>query len=77
MLHCFHQGSYGQERNKGANKGGQKTDDQHVMDYLKIVEDKFPQVKNGGLRYFYLDACFEEDDEDEEQAFNKAMRNSI
>ena len=53
--------------------GGQKTDDQRAMEYLKIVEDKFPQVKKGGLRYLFLDACFDGEDEDEEQAFDKAM----
>jgi len=40
---------------------------------MKVVEDKFPQVKNKGLKHLFLDACFDDDDEEEEEAFNKAM----
>jgi len=53
--------------------GGGKTDDQRAKEYMKVVEDKFPQVKNKGLKHLFLDACFDDNDEEEEEAFNKAM----
>lgn len=54
-------------------KNTEKSDDDIAKDYLKVVQGKFP---NGvGLNYLFLDACFDEDDEEEEKAFQEAMEN--
>ena len=50
-----------------------KTDDERAKEYIKVVEDKFPEVKSKHLQYLFLDACFDEEDEDEEEAFKTAM----
>ena len=50
-----------------------KTDDERASSYIKVVEDKFPQVKGKQLKYLFLDACYDEEDEDEEEAFKTAM----
>merc|ERR1712180_328759 len=42
-------------------------------DYLKVVESKFR--KGGCLNYLFLDACYDEEDEEEEAAFKEAMEN--
>ena len=52
-------------------KNTSKSDGDIAKEYLKVVETKFP--KGGGLSYLFLDACFDEDDEDEENAFKEAM----
>ena len=39
--------------------------------YLKEVEKKFP--KGAGLQYLFLDACYDDEDEDEEEAFTVGM----
>ena len=41
--------------------------------YLRILEGKFP--KGQGMKYLLMDACYEEDDEDEKMAFEAAMEN--
>jgi len=48
-----------------------KSDDDIAKEYLKVVEGKFP--KGGGLQYMYLDACYDEEDEEEEASFKQAM----
>ena len=39
----------------------------------KVVGKRFPKVKNNGLQYLFLDAQFDEDDDDEVKAFEEAM----
>jgi len=50
-----------------------KSDDDIARDYLKVVESKF--LKGGSLNYLFLDACYDEEDEEEEAAFKEAMEN--
>merc|ERR1719468_56805 len=50
-----------------------KSDDTIAMDYVEVVGKRFPKVKNNGLQYLFLDAQFDEDDDDEVKAFEEAM----
>ena len=51
-----------------------KTDDERAQDYIKVVEQKFEKAREKHLKYLYLDAWYDEEDEDEVAAFNKAMQ---
>ena len=53
--------------------GDGKTDDQRAQEYMKVVGEKFPQAKNRTLQHLFLDACFDVETEEEEEAFNKVM----
>jgi len=50
-----------------------KSDDDIARDYLKVVESKFR--KGGCLNYLFLDACYDEEDEEEIAAFKETMDN--
>ena len=39
--------------------------------YVQEVEKKFPNGR--GLQYLFLDACFDDEDEDEDEAFQTSM----
>ena len=58
---------------KRLKSSGGKTDDQLANEYIKVVESKFPNTVGKGLNYLYLDACYDDEDEEEEAAFKKAM----
>ena len=55
------------------NSSDGKSDDERAKEYIKVVEDKFPEVKSKHLQYLFLDACFDEVNEDEKEAFTTAM----
>ena len=50
-----------------------QTDDQRAMAYMDVVKEKFPEVKNRPLNYLFLDACFDEEDPEEEAFFKEAL----
>jgi len=52
-------------------KTNKETDDDLAKQYMKSLEEKFKDGKN--LRYLFLDATFDEEDEDEHKAFTEAM----
>ena len=57
------------------NRRGERndeTDDDIARDYLKVVEERFPNA-TGGLKYLYLDACYYEDDASAVKYFETAM----
>ena len=49
-----------------------KSDDDLAVDFMKVVEEHFPNGK--GLQYLYLDACYDKNDDDENTAFLNALR---
>ena len=53
--------------------GGGKTDDERAADYMQVVASKFDSAKGREIKYMFLDACYDEDDEDETKAFNDSM----
>ncbi|XP_023349562.1 uncharacterized protein LOC111718251 [Eurytemora carolleeae] len=55
------------ERREKINK---KTDAQLAADFIKIAEEQFGDCS--GLRYLYMDAIYEKDDDDEKAAFDSA-----
>merc|ERR1719220_1808775 len=48
-----------------------KSDGDVASAYVKEVEKKFPN--GAGLQYLFLDACYDEEDENEEAAFKASM----
>ena len=48
-----------------------KSDDDVAQAYVKEVEKKFPNGR--GLQFLFLDACFDDEDEDEDAAFKTSM----
>ena len=59
-------------------KNAGKSDDDIASEYVKEVEKKFPNSRgtgNMGLRHLFLDACFDEEDEHEEEEFKSSMDN--
>ena len=56
---------------KKREKTSGKSDDDVASAYVKEVEKKFPN--GAGLQYLFLDACYDEEDEDEEAAFKASM----
>ena len=48
-----------------------KSDDDVAHAYVKEVEKKFPNGR--GLQFLFLDACFDDEDEDEDAAFKTSM----
>ena len=49
-----------------------KLDEDWAENYVRGVEEKFPNAA-GGLKYLYLDACFDETDDLETNAFEDSM----
>ena len=60
-----------QKGKKKREKTSGKSDENIAASYLKEVEKKFPNGR--GLQYLFLDACFDEEDEDEDKAFQTSM----
>jgi hypothetical protein len=60
-------------REKERSREVNKTDDEVARAYIKEVVEKFPKAE-GNLKYLYLDACYDADDEAEEQCFNESMQ---
>jgi len=48
-----------------------KSDDDVAQAYVKEVEKKFPNGR--GLQFLFLDACYDDEDEDEDAAFKTSM----
>ena len=59
--------------NRRLKNGGGQTDEQRAEEYMKVVESKFESARGRNIKYMYLDACFVEDEDDEKEAFDKAM----
>ena len=57
-------------KRRNANSG--RSDKQLAKDYIRTVEDEFPDGK--GLEYLIMDACFDEDDDYESSAFENASK---
>ena len=60
---------YAKKKRARQNK---KTDDQLASEYVREVEKMFP-TSAGGLRYLYLDACYDEDLPEEAAHFQESM----
>ena len=43
------------------------------MPTLQVVESKFDSAKGRDIKYMYLDACYDEDDDDSREAFDNSM----
>ena len=56
---------------KRRNKVSGVSDEQLAKAYIQTVEDKFSFGK--GLDYLIMDACFDEEDDDEKRAFEEAL----
>ena len=56
---------------KKREKTSGKSDEDIADAYIKEVEKKFPNGR--GLQYLFLDACFDDEDEDEDEAFQTSM----
>ena len=58
-------------------KNAGKPDDDIASEYMQEVEKKFPNSRGTGvgLRYLFLDACFDEEDEHEEEEYKSSMDN--
>ena len=62
--------------------GDGKTDDQRAEEYIQVVESKIESAKGRNLQYMFLDACYDEDDPDEDyiadpeekEAFDESMQ---
>ena len=52
---------------------GNHTDDERARAYIKVIQEKFSKTMGKSLPYLFLDACYDEQDEDEEKAFKEAM----
>merc|ERR1711892_323878 len=60
---------------KKRNKNTKQSDEELAKEYLKVVENEFPN--GNGLQYLFLDACYDtEEDADpaEKEAFDNAMK---
>ena len=64
---------YEKEIKKRQKHSNGKTDDQRAAEYMKVVEGKFDSAKGKDIKYMFLDACYDEDDDDEKEAFDKSM----
>ena len=53
-------------------KQNMKTDDQLASEYVREVEKMFP-ISAGGLRYLFLEACYDEDLPEEAAHFQESM----
>ena len=40
---------------------------------IQVVESKFDSAKGRDIKYMYLDACYDEDDDDSREAFDNSM----
>ena len=58
---------------KKREKTSGKSDEDVASAYVKEVEKKFPN--GAGLQYLFLDACFDDEDEEEDAAFQASMGN--
>ena len=55
---------------KKRNKASEVSDEKLANDYIKTVEDEFPDGK--GLDYLIMDALYDEEDYDEKKAYEEA-----
>merc|ERR1712037_176398 len=51
----------------------EESDEERAAAYVREVEKKFPNSA-GGLRYLFMDACYDEEDSDESAHFQKSMK---
>ena len=56
---------------KRREKQNDKTDDDLAADYIKLVERQFRDCT--GLKYLFMDATYDKEDEDETDAFETAL----
>ena len=56
---------------KKREKNNKKSDDDLASEYLEILQRKFP--KGRGMKHLLMDACYDEDDDDEKTAFETAL----
>ena len=49
-----------------------KSDNERASEYAKEVEKRFPN-SSGGLKYLFLDACYDEDIQEESNHFQESM----
>ena len=54
-------------------KKTKQTDAQLAKHYLQVLQQEFPN--GGGLDYLIIDACYEDDDDEEVVSFNEAIEN--
>merc|ERR1711892_58858 len=59
---------------KKRNKINKQSDEELAKEYLKVVENEFPNGK--GLQYLFMDACYDKD-EDADPAEKKAFDNAM
>ena len=59
------------KRIKSRMRTSKLSDDQVAKDYLKVLEEEFPA--GGGLDYLLMDACYDDEDQEEKDAFMGSM----
>jgi len=63
--------SMDEKNKKKREKNTKQTDDDLAKKYLKVVEEAFPRGQ--GLQYLFIDACYDEEDSKETDAFKNAL----